>query len=682
MQSNTSLFGRLPNAVACACLFAAVVLCGCKRSATSSESTASARPLRPLNVLLVTIDTLRADRLRCYGYPEIETPNIDRIAQNGALFENAVAQTPLTPPSHASMFTGLYPTAHHVRGNGGFILKPSTTTLATILQQQGWDTAAFVSAAVLTRVAGLNQGFTVYDDRMPKSGPGLDVIADAERPAGQTVDHALRWLETQSGRPFFLWVHVFDPHLPYKPPAPFSHRYKDRPYDGEIAYADHELGRLFDAVSKKSPADRTLIAVLSDHGESLGDHGEYTHGVFVYDSTLRIPFIMSGPGIPAGLRVKRQARTVDLLPTVMELMGGRPPASIHGVSLTPFFAGKDAGTDISYAETLYPKINMGWAELRAIRTNRWKYILAPKQELYDLLEDPGETNNLIQSHAAEAQKLKAELRAIAGEGREKIETSTVDQRTLEQLRSLGYLSGVSQPTFELKGEGVDPKDRVGILKIIEEADGPRSQLPIARRIELLREALKQDPTNPTLYYSLGRNCEKAGRPAEAIGVYQTAIRNGFESGWLRSRIGDFLVRSGRKTEAISEYERAIRLDPSDTGTQTNLATAYVESGRLEDAERVFQGIIKIDETNAAAYNGLGVIAIQRRDGAAALRYFERTVQLNPDLLEAQLNLGILYKMAGDRARARASFESFLAKASPAQYGETIPQVREELKTLQ
>jgi choline-sulfatase len=682
MQSNRSHFPRLPNAIACVCLLATTILCGCKRSEPSGVSTASAAPLRPLNVVVVTIDTLRADHLRCYGYQEIETANVDHIAQIGVLFENAVAQTPLTPPSHASMFTGLYPTAHHVRGNGGFILKPSTTTLATILQQQGWDTAAFISSVSLKRVFGLNQGFAVYDDQMPKPRKGQDFVEDAERPAGQTVDRALRWLDAQSGKPFFLWVHVFDPHVPYNPPAPFRNQYKDRPYDGEIAYADHELGRLFDAVSKKSPPGKTLIAVLSDHGESLGDHGEYSHGVFVYDSTLRIAFIMSGPGVPAGLRVKQQARTVDLLPTVLDLMGGRPPASVQGVSLTPFFAGKNAATDVSYAETLYPKINMGWAELRAIRTNRWKYILAPKPELYDLLKDPAETNNVIQSHAAEAQKLQAELAAIAGKGTEKVETSTVDQRTLEQLRSLGYVSGVSQPAFDLKGKGVDPKDRLGVLKAIEEADGPKSHLPFPRRIELLRQALKQDATNPTLYYSLGRNCERAGRYAEAIDVYRTAIRNGVESGWLRSRIGDFLVRSGRKTEAIPEYERAIRLDPADTGTQANLATAYVETGRLEDAERVFKGIIRIDDTHAAAYNGLGVIAIQRQDAMAARGYFEKTVQLDPNLLEAQLNLGILYRMAGESARARTCFESFLAKASPKEYGEMIPKVREELETLQ
>ena len=663
------------------CAFALAVgfFVSCKRPETSGGNTA---PLRPLNLVVVTIDTLRPDHLHCYGYPNIETPNVDRVAQNGVLFENAVTQTPLTPPSHASMFTGLYPTSHHVRDTGGFILQPSSITLATILQQQGWDTAAFISSAVLKKLFGLNRGFAVYDDQMPKPGKAHEFIEDAERRAGETVDHAVRWLDAQSGKPFFLWVHVYDPHAPYNPPAPFADQYKERPYDGEIAYADHELGRLFDALHKKSPPDRTLIAVLSDHGESLGQHGEYSHGVFLYDSTLRIAFLMSGPGIPGGLRVKQQARTVDLLPTILELMGARSPAGIQGASLTPYLVGKNAATDASYAETLYPKINMGWAELRAIRTSRWKYILAPKPELYDLSQDPGETNNVIQSHAAEVQKFQAELKTIVGKETEKVKTSTVDQRTMDQLRSLGYTSGFSQPTFELKGKGIDPKDRLGVLKIIQEADGPQSHLPYPRRIELLRQALKEDPTNPLLYYSLGSDCEKAGRDAEAMEAYRTAIRNGVGNGRLHSRLGDLLVRSGKKTEAIPEYEKAVQINPADLGTQANLATAYLETGRLADAERVYKAIIAIDETYAAAYNGLGVVAIQRQDGNAARGYFEKTVQLDPDLVEAQLNLGLLYKMAGDRARARTCFETFLAKASPKEYGQVIPKVREELVTLQ
>jgi choline-sulfatase len=663
-------------------------LLGCLLLASchSSEShTAAATPLRPLNLIVVTVDTLRPDHLHCYGDSQIETPSIDSVANDGVLFENAVTQTPLTTPSHASIFTGLNPTTHHVRDTGGFILQSSSTTLASILQKQGWDTAAFISSAVLKKLFGLNQGFRVYDDQMPKPGKGHEYLEDAERRAGDTVDRAIQWLDTQSGHPFFLWVHVYDPHAPYQPPAPFREKYKGRPYDGEIAYADHELGRLFAAVRKKSPGANTLIAVLSDHGESLGEHGEYTHGVFLYDSTLRIAFTLSGPGVPSGLRVKQQARTVDFLPTILELMGGKTPAAVEGASLTPFFASasKDAAaTAVSYGETLYPKINMGWVELRAIRTNRWKYIRAPRPELYDLSDDPSETKNVIQSHAAEVQKFEAHLKAFIGtDGAEKVQTATLDQRTMDQLKSLGYLAGPGR-SYSLTGQGVDPKDRVKVLKLLEQAQAPESGLADSRRIELLRQALSQDPSDPNVYYQLGAKLEKAGRYPEAMELYRTALRNGIEHSRLHSRIADLSVRSGNKDEAIVEYEKAVQLNASDLESQANLATAYLEKGRLNDAERVYKWIVTMDPEYAAAYNGLGVISIQRQDAASARGYFEKAIALDADLVDAQLNLGLIYKMAGDRARARSCFQAFLRIASPAEYGNVIPKVREELTALQ
>jgi len=635
--------------------------------------------MRSLNLVVVTIDTLRPDHLHCYGYSKIETPSLDAIARDGVLFENAVTQAPLTPPSHASIFTGLNPPAHHVRDTGGFVLQPSTTTLATILQQQGWDTAAFISSAVLKKLFGFNQGFAVYDDQMPKPGKGHEFDEDAERRAGETVDHAVRWLDAQSGKPYFLWVHVYDPHAPYQPPSPFREKYKDRLYDGEIAYADHELGRLFDAVRKKSPGN-TLIAVLSDHGESLGEHGEYTHGVFLYDATLRIVFLLSGPGVPAGVHIRPQARTIDFLPTILALMGGRPPAAVQGVSLTPSFAGKDSAT-LSYAETLYPKINMGWAELRAIRTNRWKYIRAPKPELYDLSQDPGETHNVIQGHQSEVPQFEARLNAVIGSGGvEKVATSVVDERTLSQLKSLGYVSGFVSRSYDLKGEGIDPKDRTGVLKLLETVES--GSLPMPRRIQMLRQALAEDTADPHIYYELGAAYERAGRSADAMQLYRSAIANGIQSGRLHSRLADLLVRAGQKDEAIPEYEKASQFNPSDLQSQANLATAYMEKGRLGDAERVYKWTLTIDPGYGTAYNGLGVIAIQRRDTATARCYFEKAVQLDPELADADLNLGLIYKMAGDRARARECFRAFLAKASPEQYGQVIPQVRQELTEMQ
>lgn len=655
---------------------------GCKGARERAPEPAR---LKPLNLVLITIDTLRADRLGCYGYRKIETPNLDALAAEGVLFENAVTQTPLTPPSHASMFTGQYPHVHGVRNTGGFVLQSSSTTLAEILEQQGWDTAAFIGASVLKRLFGFHQGFRIYDDQMPKPTGSQLAREYPERPAGEVVNRAVAWLERQSGNPFFLWVHVFDPHLPYEPPGEFRQKYRDRPYDGEVAYVDHELGRLLGAVRKKAPADRTLVAILSDHGESLGEHGEYTHGVFLYEETLRIAFLLAGPGVPSGVRISAQARTIDLLPTLLDLMGGQAPAGCQGVSLVPAFHGRPVDTEYSYAETLFPKMNMGWAELRAIRSNRWKYIRAPKPELYDLAQDPDEKQNIIDRHPVEASALEARLKTILGPaaqgGAEKVQTSLVDENTLRQLKTLGYLSGFSAREYELTGQGADPKDRVSVLRTLDIAAGPDSRLPPAERIRLLRQALESDISNPSLYYHLGAELEKAGRYEEAMKLYQAGLDRGIRSGRLHSRIADLLLRQGRKDEAIAAYERAAQFNPSDLESQTNLATAYLEKGRMADAERVFRWILATDPEHAAAHNGLGLVAIGRQDVAAARGHFERAVQLDPDLVEAQLNLGLIYKMMGDRARARQCFEAFVAKAPRAQYGPIIAQVKQELALL-
>ena len=663
-------------------LFAA----SCSSSRKVPLTNGDHQPLRALNVVVVTLDTLRPDHLHCYGYPDIATPVLDGLAQRGALFENAVAQTPLTPPSHASIFTGQYPPVHQVRNTGGFILQSSARPLARILQEQGWDTAAFVSSAVLKKVFGFSNGFAVYDDQMPKPMNDREFRDEPERPGGETVDRAIRWLETQSGKPYLLWVHLFDPHLPYTPPAPFRKKYKDRPYDGEIAYVDQQLGRLFEEIGRKSPRDKTLIAVLSDHGESLGDHGEFSHGVFLYDSTLRIAFILAGPGVSAGLRIKQQARSIDFVPTVLDLLGGKAPAGVQGLSLIPTFTGSTVPTDISYEETLYPKMNMGWSELRGIRTNRWKYISAPRPELYDLTSDPGEKTNVIQQHPAEVQKFEAQLKnVISPEGSrkdDKVETTMLDARVMDQLKSLGYLSGFAARSIELNGSGTDPKDRTDILKMLHTAGDPGSTLPPGRRIELLRQALTKDPSNPSIYWELGGKYEISGQYAAALNLYQSALARGIENGRLHSRIADLSLRQGDKNRAITEYEKAGQFNPSDLESQTNLATAYLETGRIQDAERAFHWALTNDPNYAAAHNGLGLVAIQRQDTTSARTHFARAVEIDPNLIEAQMNLGLLYEMAGERDRARDCFQKFLAKATPAQYGSVIPKVREELKRLE
>jgi tetratricopeptide (TPR) repeat protein len=477
-----------------------------------------------------------------------------------------------------------------------------------------------------------------------------------------------------------LWVHVFDPHSTYDPPAPFREKYRGRLYDGEVAYTDQELGRLFAAVAKKSPARNTVIAVLSDHGESLSEHGEYTHGVFLYDSTLRIAFLLAGPGVPAALRVKSQARTIDVLPTLLELMGSKAPAEIQGNSLVPAFTGQPVAS-WSYLETLYPKINMGWAELRGIRTNGWKYIQAPKPELYDLVKDPGETTNVIGENSTEVQQMEADLRAVADSGA-RVKTTMVDQRTVAQLKSLGYLGGSSGREYALTRKGIDPKDRIEVLKLLYLAVSHDAGTATSQKIPMLRRALAADPTNPSIYYHLGDEYARAARRGEAMKLYQEAIRNGLGNAWLFSRRGYLFLQQGAREEAIASYEKAAQLNPSDTESLNDLATAYLQTGRIADAERVFKWSLSIDDKTPLAYNGLGLVSIQKRDMGEARGYFEKAVQIDPDLLEAQLNLGRIYKIIGANTRARACFEAFLAKASPAEYGPVITRVRAELAAMQ
>ncbi|MCI0625604.1 MAG: sulfatase-like hydrolase/transferase [Acidobacteria bacterium] len=659
---------------------------GCQFSKTvNPEAQKQSVQLSPISVLLITLDTLRPDRLGCYGSKLVQTPNLDRLGVEGVVFENAVTQVPLTPPAHASMMTGLDPLVHKVRDTGGFVLEDSFLTLAEILREQGWKTAAFVGASVLGKQFGLNQGFEVYDDQMTKPEPGMAAPEYPERRAAVVVDRALEWFAGNRQSPVFLWVHLYDPHAPYDPPAKFKKRYRGRPYDGEVAYTDQEVGRLIERVRKALSPAQLLVAVLADHGESLSEHGEYSHGVFIYDSTLRIPFILSGPGVPSGVRVKSQARTTDLLPTLLELLGGNPAQPCQGTSLVPAFNGKPVATLPAYIETLHPKISMGWAELRGIRTNKWKYIRAPRPELYDLESDPSERRNVIDKFESEAEDLGRKLTALLPGGpnaaHEEIQFRVIGNKTEEQLRSLGYVSTGRPRKLALTGQGADPKDRVHILRLVEEAIRPGVKISPSSRLGLLKRANQEDPENPSIVLALGDMYEKGRFYSEALALYLEAIKRDIPSAKLHTRTGNIYLRQGKKQEAIFAFETAIALNPTDLDAQSNLATAYLEKGLVPQAERIFKGILVLNEQYAAAHNGLAVVSVQRGDARAARQHFERAAELDPDLVEVHLNLGVLYREAGDVALARRSFEKFVSKAPKHQYGELIRKVKKELASL-
>jgi arylsulfatase A-like enzyme/tetratricopeptide (TPR) repeat protein len=670
--------------------FAVLTLLSCKSSAnpspnknvSSTEVSSSTVPSQPVNVIVITLDTVRADHLHCYGDNKIKTPIIDGLAKSGVLFEKAVAQTPLTGPSHASIFTGENPNVHHVRDTGGFALQPSSVTLATVLQRAGWDTAGFISAAVLKRQFGFSQGFVVYDDRIPETIDKVTGQPAAARPANITVDHAISWLDSQSSKPFLLWVHLYDAHQPYHPPVQFLKQYPKSPYEAEIAFEDQQLGRLLDAVQRKSPAGKTLILLLSDHGESLGQHGEDGHGIFLYDSTVRIAWIMAGPGVPAGVRIQQQAREIDVLPTILNLLGGKSSSAIQGTSMVPAFSGKTVPSSYSYEETLYPKINMGWSELRGIHTAHWMYILAPKPELYDLDQDPGELNNVITIHPEEFRELAAQLKQLSQLGNnnsEMVVTKPMDRQTINELRSLGYVGGSSDSIIELNGKGADPKDRVAVLQVIERATGPSSEkLPPVRKIALLQQALKGDPTNPYLYSALAEDYKEAGKNDMALQTCLAALHHGVKSGVISSLAGDMYLHAGHLKEAIVFFQQAVAIDPLNVERQTNLASAYRQNGQVADAERIFHFVIgnQLYATAynglASAYNGLGIIALDRHDYPTARKHFEHAIQLDQDHQEAEYNLGLACAHMHDVPCVRTTFQIFLAKVSPA-YQNLVPQ---------
>ncbi|HWF65713.1 MAG TPA: sulfatase-like hydrolase/transferase [Acidobacteriaceae bacterium] len=647
------------------CALAVFTLVSCKPS--PKQKKLSAIELRTINVVVITLDTVRADHLHCYGNQNIQTPTIDSLAQRGVLFEKVLAQTPLTEPSHASIFTGENPNVHRVRDNG-FVLQPSSLTLATILRGRGWDTAGFISASDLNRQFGFNQGFSTYDDEMSQS---TDMSMDqpvAVRPANITVDHAIRWLNHQSGKPFFVWLHLYDAHQPYHPPEYFLKQYPNDPYDAEIAFEDQQIGRFLNVVRKKSPDGKTLILLLSDHGEGLGQHEEDGHGVFLYDSTIRIAWIMDGPGIPAGIRVQQQAREIDVLPTVLDLLGGKASPAVQGRSMAPAFSGKTVPTTYSYEETLYPKINMGWSELRGIHTPHWMYVRAPRPELYDLDHDPDEVNNVIAAHPKEYRKLDAQLKQLSRLGSsntETVATPSMNQKTIDQLRSLGYVGGSSGGNIELNGQGPDPKDMLNVILLFNSALGLDGRgLPTARKIALLQQAIRQNPINPYLYSALSDQYKQIGQNELALQACLTALHYNLQNKMILSRVGDLYMHAGHPKEALLFFQRAARLNPSDVENQSNLASAYMHNGQLEDAERIFRSIIA-SQPYAPAYNGLGIVALNRRDFITARTHFNQALQLNPDNVEAEYNLGIACAQTHDLPCAQTAFQEFLSKASPA-----------------
>lgn len=626
---------------------------------------------RGANLLLVTIDTLRADRVGAYGAPDVSTPNLDGLARHGLLFDDALASVPLTLPSHATILSGLEPPHHGVRANGADLFPPDRETLATVLESQGYATAAFVGAYVLDRRFGLARGFDTYDDRIERRPEGASPL-ESERPCNAVVDIALPWLAAQSG-PFFAWAHFYDPHAPYEPPPPFAARFAGRPYDGEVAYADQCLGRLLAAL--KGAGARTVVAVVGDHGKGLGDHGERTHGFFVYRSTLRVPFILSGPGLPNGRHEARPARTVDLAPTLLGLLGVPKRTQLDGVDLLRHTA------STAYAETHEPQ-TFGWAPLFAVQHRGLRYIEAPRPELYDVRADPGETQNLVAQRPQEVAEMKSSLASVrAVDVRSR---GRVDKEATERLQALGYLvSGPGTPSGVLS----DPKDALPLFRLFEdararEASGDRlgaladfgqlvaqdpqnaafrRALAAAQRrtgsekdaLATLEALLQLAPNDALVWHERAVALAALGRVKEAVASEQRSVAADPLLAEAWNHLGILEATQGRAAPALAAFEKASGLDPGSSRTYCNKANALRELGRRQEAEAAYREAARLAPRDPDPPNGLGVVALEMGASSAAETFFRQALALDPSFDEAKLNLAVALSRQGGTAEARA-----------------------------
>jgi len=673
-------------------LVVALAACTCQRT---SEPAPTREKARDASVLFITLDTTRADHLSCYAAESVQkpargarTPNLDTLAARGARFAHVVAQVPLTLPSHACMFTGTYPEVHGLRDMGGFVLDPRHVTLATMAKQAGFLTAAFVGSKAVGRHFGLQQGFDVYDDQMPSRGtegqlPGVF----PERRARVTTDHTLDWLKQHGHESFFLWVHYYDPHEPYDPPEPYKHQYANDPYSGEIAYTDGQVGRLLDFLDQQHLRERTLVVVVGDHGEGLNDHGEMTHGIFLYEDTLHVPLLMAGPGVPSRMVVEPQVRSIDLLPTIAQFLRLPPNPAAQGVSLWPLIErGQPAvgrGSNYAYIETLYPHTYMNWSELRGMRTDRWKFILAPHPELYDLEHDPGEKENVIARHPAEADQLQKKIWEVIGPPSQDqtIAYVPVSRETRQELASLGYVSAGTPREVVLNMKGPDPKDRVCTLLAMQQYDRAMKAKAFAQGARVMEAAVRADQANPLARLYLAKAYERMRDWPRAVETYRGATEIGVATDELLSRLGKAYLHVGDLPKGVEAMQGASQINPTDLDNLRNLGIALLQLGRVEEAERTFKSITVQDDRYAAAYNGLGLVAIQRGDAESARRNFEKAVELDAEEVEPLLNLGLLYEKAGNKPMALRYYQQFLAKASPQDYAALIPKVRAAVQDL-
>ena len=565
------------------------------------------------NVLLITLDTTRADHLPLYGYNGVQTPHLNELGERGVVFEQCATASPLTLPAHCSILTGYYPPYHGVRVNGNNALSDAQTTAAEIFAASGYKTAAFIAAFVLDGRWGLRQGFDYYDDQFDlKKYRQLD-LGTVQRPGNEVVDSALKWLEENQSQPFFVWVHLYDPHLPYEPPEPYLSQYRFYPpvslYDGEIAFMDEQIGRLFSWLKSRGLDRQTIIVLVGDHGEGLGDHGELAHGYFIYDYAIHVPLVVVSPHRKLQrIRVSSQVSVVDLLPTMAEMAGLRAPAT-QGRSLLRLMFGKKEREIAAYSESLSPNLHYGWSPLLGLRTSGFKFIDAPRPELYDLKNDPKELEDVQDRYPEVGLRLKSELDNLVEKislGAPEPQAANLDSETVERLAALGYIGASVRMKTRPGKELADPKDRLEVYELIQQAG---------------------DLINHEQYVQAAGNLERA-----------LSLEPGIPQ--ARLLLSTCYQELGRKSEAKKLLDEILKEDPNSVQALIGLANILLEEGRADDVIALSEKALSIDNRNTQAYTLIGEVYMARMEHEKARPYLEKAVEIQPKMTRNVLNLAV------------------------------------------
>ena len=586
-----------------------------KSSVAQIEKLWSESGIEKPNVILITLDTTRADHLGCYGYPHVRTPHLDSLARRGILFEQAAASSPLTLPSHCSILTGMYPTYHGVRINGNTALNEQQTTIAEIFSNQGYECGAFIAAFVLDGRWGLKQGFQHYDDDFDlKKYKHID-LGTVQKPGNEVMDVALDWLEEKKNSPFFAWIHLYDPHTPYEPPEPYLSEYGPRGftgmYDGEIAFMDEQIGRCIDWLENNGLDKDTILVLVGDHGEGLGSHGEGTHGYFIYDYAIHVPLIIVTPfDRLRGVRVPSQVGIVDIFQTLIEMTAIPSSIETQGRSLLPLmFRPQKKENGFAYAESMSPNLQFGWGSIHSLRTTQYKYIDTPKAELYDLSEDPGEQTNNLKQYPEVVRDMKETLDRFMEEtslGAPTPQAANLDKETVERLAALGYIGApmATKRASDDEGPLADPKDKFHVFQAVTDAGAMVMNQEYDEAIVKLESALQEEPMIP-----------------QALLVLSTCY-----------------VELGRTEEAKAKLDLLLRGDPENIPALISMANILLEERKDEDVITLCKQALSLDERNTQAHMILGEIYLGRLQYNEALPHLERALEIQPKVTRNRFTL--------------------------------------------